>query len=184
MSGLAHQTKLSVADYLAGEDGGEFRHEYLGGQLYAMTGASRRHGLITLNIGAFLRPRVRGTECQVFANDMKVRLQVAGDDVFYYRDILLTCDPADRETYFCTRPCLIVEVLSEQTERTDRREKFLSYTILESLQAYVLVAQDTRRVELFRRENAWRREVFTAGAMPLCCLDGELALDTVYEGVL
>ena len=184
MSVLAQQSKLSVADYLAGEDGGEIRHEYLGGQLYPMAGASRRHGLITVNLGAFLRPLVRATDCQVFANDMKVRLRVAGDDVFYYPDILLTCDPADRETYFCTRPCLIVEVLSEQTERTDRREKFLAYTTLESLRGYVLVAQDTRRVELFRRENDWQPEIFSDGTMPLCCLEGELPLDAVYEAVL
>jgi len=96
----------------------------------------------------------------------------------------LTCDPADRETYFCTRPCLIVKVLSEQTERTDRREKFLAYTTLESLRAYVLVAQDIRRVELFRRENDWQPEIFSDGTMPLCCLEGELPLDTVYEAVL
>ncbi|MEA3640712.1 MAG: Uma2 family endonuclease, partial [Lamprobacter sp.] len=77
MTNLAHSHRLSVDDYLAAEDGADSRHEYIGGERYAMTGASDRHGLITLNLATFLRPRLRGTPCQLFANDMKVRLKIA-----------------------------------------------------------------------------------------------------------
>lgn len=83
----ATQPKLSVDDYLASEDGGDCRHEFINGQIYAMTGASRAHGLITLNIATQLRPRLRGTSCQLFANDMKVRLRIAGQEIFYYPDL-------------------------------------------------------------------------------------------------
>jgi Uma2 family endonuclease len=183
MHASAYETMITVDDYLAGEDGSDVRHEYIGGTVYAMTGASRRHGLISLNVGSFLRPLVRGSDCQVFVNDMKVRLKIAEDDVFYYPDVVLTCDPTDREPYFCARPCLIVEVLSEQTERVDRREKFLAYTRMPSLEMYVMVAQDRRRVEVFRRRAEWRREVFEAGDMALECLDCALPVDVVYEGV-
>ena len=107
MSQPAPRNRLSVLDYLAGEDGAEIRHEYIDGQLYAMTGASDRHGLITGNILAALRPLIRGTPCQLFANDMKVRLNISRQDIFYYPDLLLSCDPTDRETYYRSRPCLL-----------------------------------------------------------------------------
>jgi Uma2 family endonuclease len=175
---------LSVEDYLAREDGADCRHEYIDGRIYAMTGASRAHGLITLNIAAQLRPSLRGTPCQMFANDMKVRLRIAEQDLFYYPDLLLTCDPNDRETYYCTAPCLLIEVLSDSTERIDRREKFLSYQRLPSLQAYWLVAQQERRLEIFRRSHEWHMETITTGSVSVDCLGVELSLDAIYEDVI
>ncbi|MBF0255956.1 MAG: Uma2 family endonuclease, partial [Gammaproteobacteria bacterium] len=86
----------------------------------------------------------------------------------------------DRNTYFCTRPCLIVEVLSESTERIDRREKFLSYQRIPSLREYLLIAQDQRRLEIFRRSQDWQREVHTQGSLHLECLEEDLSLDAVY----
>lgn len=180
----ARQQKLSVEDYIAGEDGAEFRHEYIDGQVYAMTGASRAHGTICLNIAAELRPRLRGTPCQLFLNDMKVRLRISGQDIFYYPDLLLTCDPNDRETYYCTAPCFLIEVLSESTERIDRREKLLAYQSIPSLEAYWLVAQDKRRLEVYRRRGQWQREIITSGRLTLDCLEGELSLDAIYEDVM
>lgn len=180
MTQTASHPAISVEAYLAGEDGSEVRHEYMGGRLYAMTGSSDRHGLIVVNILAYLRPLVRGTGCQVFAYGMKVRLCVSGDDVFYYPDLLLACDPSDRETDFSTRPCLIVEVLSDSTERIDRREKFLAYQTIPSLQEYLLVSQNGRRLQLHRRSRDWVAEVGTEGAIRLDC---ELTLDVVYEDV-
>lgn len=180
----ATQPKLSVDDYLASEDGGDCRHEFINGQIYAMTGASRAHGLITLNIATQLRPRLRGTSCQLFANDMKVRLRIAGQEIFYYPDLLLTCDPSDRETYYCTAPCLLIEVLSDSTEHIDRREKLLSYQTLPSLEAYWIAAQQERCLEVYRRCQQWGREVIVSGSVALDCLGGELSLDAIYEDVL
>ena len=183
MPQLARDQRFSVEDYLAAEDGSDIRHEYIDGELYAMTGASRRHGLITLNLVAHLRPLLRGTPCQLFANDMKVRLRIAEQDIFYYPDLLLSCAPDDRETYYCIRPCLLVEVLSESTARIDRREKFLAYQTLPSLREYLLIDQNARAVEVYRREQGWRRELVTEGAIPLDCLAVELSLDTIYEDI-
>ena len=111
MTNLARQVHLSIDDYLAAEEGADIRHEYIDGERYAMTGTSDRHGLIVGNLYAFLRPLLRGTPCQLFANDMKVRLRIADQDIFYYPDLLLSCDPDDRETYYRRNPCLLVEVL-------------------------------------------------------------------------
>lgn len=183
MSALAMSPRLSVEDYLAREEIGDVRHEYIAGEIYAMTGASRVHGLIAMNLGAFLRPLLRGGDCQAFISDMKVRLEIAGDEVFYYPDLVMSCDPDDRASDYCQAPCLVVEILSPKTRRIDRREKFLAYTSMASLGGYLLVSQDLRQVELFRRERDWQPEVFRGGAVPLCCLDEALPLEAIYEGV-
>ncbi len=175
---------LSVDDYLIGEDGADCRHEYIDGQVYAMTGASDRHGLIVGNIYARLRPLLRGTPCQLFANDMKVRLRIDDQDLFYYPDLLLSCDPDDRETYYRTRPCLLVEVLSDSTARIDRREKRWAYQTIPSLREYLLIAQNQRAVEIHRRARGWVLETVTEGSVRLDCLDVELPLDVIYEDVM
>ena len=183
MTHPARASCLSVADYLAAEDGAEIRHEYIDGELYAMTGASRHHGLIVGNLYALLRPSLRGTSCQLFANDMKVRLKIAEQDIFYYPDLLLTCDPNDRETYYCSAPCLLVEVLSESTARIDRREKLLAYQTIPSLREYLLIEQDRRAVAIHRRRQDWGTEYVTDGGIHLDCLEVAVPLDVLYEDV-
>lgn len=172
---------ISVDEYLAGEASAELRHEYINGQVYAMTGASDRHGLIVSNLVAALRPLVRGRGCQLFASDMKLRLQIAGQDIFYYPDLLLSCNPDDREPYYRTQPCIIVEVLSPSTERLDRREKFLSYITLPSLQDYLLVSQTERAIWHHRRSRDWHTERVTEDSLILDCLGLELPLSLIYE---
>lgn len=179
----ATQPYLSVEDYLIGEDGAEVRHEYIAGQVYAMTGSSDRHGLIAGNLFARLHQLTRGGPCQLFANDMKVRLLIDGEDIFYYPDLLLACDPDDRATYYRSHPCLLVEVLSPSTARLDRREKFWAYKTLPSLQEYLLISQDERRVQCHRRSNDWQPEVMTSGAVQLDCVNAAIDLDLIFEGV-
>jgi len=176
----ATQPHLSVEEYIDGELHSEIRHEYVDGQVYAMGGASRSHGLIVNALAFALTPAARSKRCQLFISDMKVRLNIADQSVFYYPDLLLSCDPADREPYFCSRPCLIVEVLSESTERIDRREKLLAYQTLPSVQEYILVAQDVRRVEIYRRANNWQAEYTDSGEIRLDCLDASVTLDAIY----
>lgn len=184
MSAVMQQhTFISVDDYLAGEQVSEIKHEYIDGQLYAMSGASARHGLITSALTYALLPAARAKGCKVFVADMKVRLDIHGKQVFYYPDLLLSCDSEDDATFYRTRPCLLVEILSETTERIDRREKFLAYQTLPSLLEYVLIAQDMQRVEVYRRQHDWRAEVFTEGAFHLDCLNYDLSLNEIYADV-
>ncbi|RMD68739.1 MAG: Uma2 family endonuclease, partial [Gammaproteobacteria bacterium] len=91
---------VSVEDYLKGELTSEVRHEYIAGQVYAMVGGNRRHGLIAGNLLVALHPKAREKGCQLFIADMKVRICIADEDIFYYPDLLLTCDPEDREPYY------------------------------------------------------------------------------------
>jgi Uma2 family endonuclease len=176
----ASKYPLSVEAYLEGELISETRHEYIDGQIYAMVGASDRHGLILNALAFALTPASRKKGCQLFTSDMKLRLEIAGKPIFYYPDLLLACDVSDRNTYFRDNPCLIVEVLSESTERIDRREKLLAYQTLPSMKEYLLVSQNIRCVEIYRRSNDWGAEYVTTGALRLECLDADLALDEIY----
>ena len=171
---------LSVEEYLEGELSSELRHEFVDGAVYAMVGASDRHGLIAGNLHSALNLRLPD-RCQVFMADMKVRIQTAERDIFYYPDVLVSCDPGDRERYYRECPCLVVEVLSPQTERLDRFEKFLFYRDLDSLAEYVLVAQDYRQLEVFRRAEQWQATRYTQGSVPLRSVDLVVTLDEIYR---
>lgn len=185
MSTQANIVRLTPQEYLRAEREGEVRHEYVRGQLFDMVGGTDRHNLICLNIASRLRELLRARPCRVFMADMKVR--VAQADVFYYPDVLVTCDARDRELYFKELPCVIAEVLSETTEATDRREKFLTYELLKSLEEYLLVHQTHRKVELFRRDSpdsAWTKTVYTgAEEVRIPSLKVSLNLSDIYEDV-
>jgi Uma2 family endonuclease len=171
---------LSVEDYLSGELESQVRHEYVDGELYAMVGASDRHGLIALNIAGILS-RDLPDLCQVFVSDMKVRIGAAERDLFYYPDVLVSCDSRDRETYYREHPCLVIEVLSPHTARLDRFEKSLFYQQLDALEEYVLVSQDYRQVEVFRRTERWQCTKYTEGEVPFQSVDLSVAVDDFYR---
>lgn len=181
---LETQGSISVDDYIEGEQRSEIRHEYIGGQVYAMSGGSEAHNAICLNLASAIRHHLRGNPCKVFMADMKLSLNIAEDDVFYYPDLLVTCDPADNEKYFKTKPVALVEVLSPSTERLDRREKFLSYIALPTLREYVMIAQDKMAVTLFRKETDWKAEHLRAGDhLNLPSIAFGFPLSGVYEDV-
>lgn len=171
---------LSVEDYLSGEFESQVRHEYVDGQVYAMVGASDRHGLITLNLAGTLSQRLPD-HCQVFSSDMKVRVETVERDIFYYPDVIVSCDPRDRETYYRQYPCLVAEVLSPHTARLDRFEKFLFYQRLDTLEEYVLVSQDYRQVEVFRRSEQWQSIRYTKNEIPLQSIGLNVAVEEIYR---
>ena len=181
----AQLNPADVADYLDGEQASPVRHEYVAGQVYAMAGAGENHNRIAGNLFFHLRAATRGRPCGVFISDMKVR--VATHDAFYYPDVLLTCDPNDREPLFKSAPCLIAEVLSPSTEVIDRREKLLAYRALDTLRFYLLLSQDRRLVELYRRDadRGWRYEVIEDGELSFVCGDLRIhmTLADLYEDV-
>jgi Uma2 family endonuclease len=176
---------ITAEDYLAGEKLAEVRHEFVAGRVYAMAGASEEHNLILGNVFASLHTHLRGKRCRVFSADMKARLYVSANDIFYYPDVMVACDPRDTDRYFKRLPQVLIEVLSPETERTDRREKFVSYTQIETLEEYGLVAQDKMEVTLFRRNNQWQPELANRSdqQLRLPLLDFALPLSAVYEGV-
>jgi len=185
MRALAADRYIPVEDYLSGEQLSEVRHEYIGGEVYAMAGASKAHNAVAGNLFSALHAHLRGKRCRPFIGDVKVRLEVMGNDVFYYPDVVVGCDARDKHPHFMRFPTVIVEVLSDTTERIDRREKFWSYADIETLEEYVLVAQDKREVTVFRRANQWQAEVLRGkrGALRLASLKFTQPLADIYEGV-
>lgn len=185
MQAAKEMRRVSVADYLAGERVGEVRHEYLGGTVYAMAGASEEHNVIAGNIFAALHSHLRRGPCRAFMTDLKVHVRISNDEVFYYPDVMVACDPRDTDRYFKRFPKILIEVLSSETERTDRREKFLSYTQIETLEEYVLVAQDRMEVTAFRRATHWEPEILRQPeeTLRLGSIEFSLPLGAVYEGV-
>ena len=182
------KTLLSETDYLEGERVSPIRHEFVEGRVFAMAGASKRHGVISGNVFAALRGHLRGRPCQGFVADMKVRLAAA--NAYYYPDVVATCDERDLSntspTDFLRHPCLVVEVLSPGTEQVDRREKWLNYRALPSLQEYLLVDQDRCWVELYRRTaTGWQQEVASelTEVLDLQSVGLSLALSVVYEDI-
>lgn len=119
---------FTFEEYLQLEQTSEICHEYLGGQVFAMSGGSKEHNTITLNIASRVRSHLRGGSCSVFMADMKVRIELASQNksIFYYPDVIVTCDPHDQDRFFLNYPCLIIEVLSHSAETTDKREKLVN----------------------------------------------------------
>lgn len=171
---------ISVEDYLEGEKVSPIKHEYVDGQVYAMTGTMLRHGRAVRNLGFALQSRCRGKPCEAVMNDLKVRVE--SFNAYYYPDIVLSCQPQNPQTYVLEHPCLIVEVLSPSTEGIDRREKLAAYRTLDSLKEYVLVNPAEPAVEVWRRTPAgWvHEELETGDALRVDCLDDSIPLTEIY----
>lgn len=174
---------MSVEDYLEFERDAAVRHEYVDGQLHAMTGTSKRHNLIALNIVRTLSEASRDTPCQVYMSDVKV--QVPGC-AFYYPDVVVACESEPDDPYIEQHPCLIVEVISPSTADKDHREKLEAYKTIPTLRAYLIVYQDRRRVDRYHRDHdgAWQRAPLIGdGSVPVPCPETDLALAAIYEGL-
>lgn len=175
---------VSAADYLAAEEKSDVRHEYLGGQVYAMAGETTIHNQIRGNLYLACRLNLRGKPCRVYESDIRVHFDIRGDEYYYYPDLVVTCDRRDTPGRFVRFPRLIIEVLSESTERIDRREKFLAYTNIAWLEEYVLVAQAAREVTAFRRSRAWKPEKLSGkrAVLKLESLGIRIPFASIYEG--
>ena len=177
--------RFSVAEYFMLERATNVRHEYIDGELIAMGGASRVHNTIVFNLGAAIRPHLRGTPCRIAGGDMKVFIETVNRG--YYPDLVVSCnDPVDEaDEYTETRPLLLIEVLSSSTAAIDRTEKRLNYQRLDSLQEYVLVAQHESSVEVYRRQpDGWFYIQYSAGDdIELASINLSLPISMVYEDV-
>lgn len=152
----AEQLHFSAEDFLVWEATQTEKHEFIAGEVFAMTGARQDHVLVSGNIYAGLKQRLRDTPCRAYIADMKLR--VAAADAFFYPDVMVSCHPEDRAAkQFLSQPTVIVEVLSESTADYDRGGKFVAYRKLASLKEYLIVDIAARRVECFRRtaNNDW-----------------------------
>ena len=174
---------MSVEEYLRFEAAAETKHEYVDGEVYAMTGVTLRHAKIVTNLVKRLARAAEGGPCQVIAVDVKVR---AAKERVYYPDIVVVCTPHLDDELVIDDPCYVVEVTSPGTARTDRGEKRAAYRGVASLRAYHIVDHRRRRVERYWRDDRglWQRDdVAGEGSVPVPCPDTSLTLDEIYEGV-
>ena len=175
---------ITGEEYLEGELLSQVRHEFVDGYVYAMAGASEDHNRISGNIFAILHSRLRGKPCEAFINDMKVKIPPVFADAFYYPDVLVSCDASDRAKYFRERPTVIIEVLSPETDRTDRREKAIAYRQIPTIQQYVLIEQNHLAVTvLHRAEEGWRKEELggAESILNLASIGVEVPFEAIYE---
>lgn len=143
--------RFDRAAYFDWEDTQAEKNEFLAGEVRAMVSARQEHVIVAGALAARFRQHLRDTRCRAFVSAMKLEVDAA--DAVFYPDVMVSCDEADRQRSIALRsPCLIVEVLSDSTAAFDRGVKFAAYRRLASLQEYLLVDIDRRRLELFRRE--------------------------------
>jgi len=167
---------FGIEEYLELEQTTDIRHEYFSGEVFAMAGGSKEHNIISGNVYSLLRSQLRGTSCNVFMSDMKLRINLINENktIFYYPDVIVSCDIQDQDRYFLNYPCLIIEVLSPSTETIDKREKLVNYRNLETLREYVLISQDEVKVEVHRQNEPGNWTIQT-----LINKDDKLHLDSV-----
>lgn len=179
----ASRDSLTVEEYMKLEESATVRHEYVAGEIHAMTGATRRHNRIAGNIYATLLGAARGSDCRVYVETVKLR---AAEDTIYYPDVMVACGPEGNDPVVEDDPCLVVEVASPSTETTDRREKLAAYKRMPGLRAYLIVAQDRRWVEIHVRseDNLWQRgDLVDEGRFSVPCPETSLTLTEIYEGL-
>lgn len=183
---LAYKTELITAgEYLEFERAAKDKHEFIGGRIVAMAGATDRHNVIASNIFGELWTQLKGKKCRPFASDMRVNAKRGN---YFYPDIVVTCGERKFEDVkrkdVLTNPTVIIEVLSKSTKLKDRNEKFDSYIQLESLTDYVLVEQDLMRIEHFSRtkDNGWQVRIYTEVAEEIVfeSINCKLSLGDVY----
>jgi Uma2 family endonuclease len=180
--------RLSPEEYLRIERAAAWKSEYVDGEMFAMAGASPRHGFIVGNVVRELGNQLRETPCNVASADLRVATDIHRH--YTYPDVVVICDPlqfVDEHRDTITNPTLIAEVLSGSTQNYDRGEKFERYRAIASLSEYLLVAQDRVHVELYTRQpgGEWLlREWNDLGAeIELVSLRCRLRIDEVYAKV-
>ncbi|MGD7034957.1 Uma2 family endonuclease [Methylotuvimicrobium buryatense] len=187
MSAVLKKKYYTQEEYLAIERQAQIKSEYVDGEMFAMTGASREHNLININIASELRAQLKSRPCEVYINDMRVKAKEARS--YHYPDIAAACDtPQFEDNHVDTliNPSVIIEVLSLSTEAYDRGAKFSHYRKIESLREYLLVAQDQPLIERYVRQgDAWLLTE-TAGldtSVHLESIDCVLSLKEIYDKV-
>jgi Uma2 family endonuclease len=182
------KTRLTPEEYLAIDRQSEYKNEYFDGEIFAMTGASRKHNLISVNVASSLNNQLTDKECEVYASDMRVKVNPTG--LYTYPDVVIVCEEPqfeDKEIDTLLNPTVIVEVLSKTTEGYDRGDKFEHYRSIESLSEVVLIAQDKHHVEHYRRQEGGQWVLTETNNLQdrikLTSISCELALSDIYKKV-
>jgi len=177
---------MSVEEYLElDRSSPDTRYEYIDGVVTMLAGGTANHSRISVNVVSLLQAALRGSPCEVFNSDLRVRISSTR---YLLPDASVSCDPLDLQgenDIICT-PRLIVEVLSPSTEAADRGKKFRYYQSCPSIQEYVLISSQEQAVDVYRRasDNLWTLHPFGPGDMvELKCINVSLPFEALYEHV-
>lgn len=192
MAAAQLKVHLSPAEYYRRERAAEFKSEYFAGEVFARAGGTVNHSRVKTNVAFSVSSALikKGGGCEPFDSDLRVKVSQTG--LRTYPDLTVICgpvetDPEDDEGETAINPTLIVEVLSDSTERYDRSIKFDHYQTIPTLKQYVLVSQAQPKVETYLRQTdgTWQYASFTGleAAASLSSLDVVLPLAEVYRGV-
>lgn len=177
---------MTADEFLAWDEHQTLRHEFVRGELFAMAGGEDRNNTLAGNLYVALRPHLRGTPCRVYANDVKLRVELA--NCYFYPDLMVTCSGLDAANRLIKRePKLVVEVLSPSTAAYDRGGKFADYRMLPTLQEYMLVDIDLRRCDLFRKQESdglWVLHPFEGGqTLHLASVELDIPADALWADI-
>ena len=180
--------KLTPEQYLEIERRAQFKSEFYRGEMFAMSGASRQHNRISSNLVGELHNRLRDSPCETYGSDMRVRVSKTG--LYTYPDLSIACDKpqfVDDQVDTLLTPKVLIEILSDSTEKYDRGTKMSHYLQIDSLREYVLVSQSQPRVEVYHRrtDGQWNyneaREL--SASITLTSVGITLPLSEIYQRV-
>ena len=175
-----NRSLITETDYLEGEKDTYIKHEYVDGEVYAMSGASANHNRIAGNIFRKLGNALENQSCQPYTSDMKVKVS----SKYFYPDVLVDCSDLSGDSYFTESPVIIVEVLSKSTRQIDEKLKREVYLQIGTLQEYILIEQDFVDVEIVRRSKGWRSEHYYLGELiTLESINLTLSVEDIYRRV-
>jgi Uma2 family endonuclease len=177
---------VSPEVYLERERVSPIKHEYRKGRIYAMVGAKKPHIVLASNLVRVLGNHLDNSPCLVLNSDIKVRLEAA--NCYYYPDIAVVCDEREINNTddFILYPVLVIEVLSKSTESFDRGDKFTDYQTCPTLLEYVLIHQNQRKIECYRREDSgiWKEQIYEAGdEVEFTSVGFQGAIESIYRKV-
>lgn len=177
---------VSPEIYLEGERVSPIKHEYRNGQIYAMVGAKKPHLVLTSNLTKLLGNHLENSPCLVLTSDIKVRLEEA--NCYYYPDIAVVCDEREINSTddFILYPILIVEILSKSTEAFDRGDKFIDYQTCPTVQEYLLIHQNKKTVECYRKNSSsdWEMTLYQGeDQVYFSSINYEASLESIYHKV-
>ena len=180
--------KYTLEEYFELDKNAEGNFEYFDGEIFEMSGVSRQHATIEMNFAEILNPIARKRGCQAFPPNLRIKVPVL--PIYRYPDLSVVCGEVMVEQVAgldcLVNPVLIVEVLSESTEKYDREEKFQQYKSIKSFKEYLLVSQDAKFITLLQKHNGrfWLHSDYVADeTFHLTTLDIDLSVEEIYQGV-
>jgi Uma2 family endonuclease len=177
--------QMTPEEYFAWEEQQLEKHELIEGKVYAMSGGSKNHSLISVRFITLFSNHLEGSGCEVVNSDLRVN--IAGTNNYTYPDVSVTCDERDKTTtQYITYPCLIIEVLSPSTESYDRGGKFRMYRKNPILQDYLLVSSTSIEIDLYHKKDTgeWLIINYQAGdTVELKSINLSFPIEQVYRNL-